>query len=215
MAKKKFSPVLSWLIINLGALFIKSIGITWRYKRLNPAPQQRIIYAFWHRNLLPLFYLHRNEGVVVLVSQSQDGELISRASAKLGYISVRGSSTRGGGKATRELIKLSKERYLGLTPDGPKGPAKEFKDGIIFLAKATGLPIVLCAAEVNREILFNSWDKFRLPLPFSRISVIYSEMINVDRADNDEEVRLKLTNIMQEMEEKIKIFDRKQGKSDL
>ena len=83
------------------------------------------------------------------------------------------------------------------------------------MAKATGLPIVLCAAEAKREILFNSWDKFRLPLPFSRISVIYSENITVNRSDDNEEVRQKLSNTMQEMEEKIKIFDRKQGKSDL
>ncbi|MCF7919990.1 MAG: lysophospholipid acyltransferase family protein [Candidatus Cloacimonetes bacterium] len=205
---KKFSPFISWLIINLGTLFIRISGITWKFERLSPKPEQRIIYAFWHRNILPLMYLHRGEGNAVLISQSQDGEVIAQACEKFGYIAVRGSSRRGGGKATRELIKLAQNRTLGITPDGPKGPVGKFKEGIIFLAKATGLPIVLVTCDVSREITFKSWDRFRLPLLFCRIKVLYGSEIYIPRNADSESLLLVLEKEMTTLEEKIKIFDR-------
>ncbi|MCF7912571.1 MAG: lysophospholipid acyltransferase family protein [Candidatus Cloacimonetes bacterium] len=189
MPKKKFSPVTFWLITNLGLFVIRMLSVTWRYKRLNPLPEERAVFAFWHRNILPLMYLHRNGGYVVIISQSSDGDLIAKVCEKLGYLTARGSATRGGSAALRSMIVQSRTNSLAITPDGPKGPPHQIKEGLIFLAKLTGLPIVLISAEVRHEILFNSWDRFRLPLPFSRIDVMYDEPQYIDRnADINESV---------------------------
>jgi hypothetical protein len=203
MSKKKFHPLFSWIMINLGTLLIRILGMTWRYERLTPAAAEPAIYASWHRDILPLLFLHRNEGAIVLISQSSDGDLVAAASRKLGYLPVRGSSTRGGGKAIREMIKLSQNRYIGITPDGPLGPAGKIKEGLVFVAKATGLPIVPIAVSVSREIVFNTWDRFRLPLPFSRIRVLYGTEIEVERDADNAEMCLKLEKEMEKLEEKM------------
>ena len=173
MAKKKYSPLLVWLITNLGLGIVKLLGISWRCRRLNPFPTEKAIFAFWHRNILPLMYFHRNKNYVVIISKSQDGDLIADVCEKLGYLTARGSTSRGGSSALRNMIAQSRKYSLVFTPDGPKGPACKIKEGMVYLAKLTGLPIVLISARVGHEIVFNSWDRFRLPLPFSRIEVIY------------------------------------------
>ncbi|MDP8221039.1 MAG: lysophospholipid acyltransferase family protein [Candidatus Stygibacter frigidus] len=173
MAKRKFSPLQVWLITNLGLGIVKFLGISWRYRRLNSLPSEKSIFAFWHRNILPLMYLHRNKNYVVIISKSQDGDLIANVCEKLGYLTARGSTSRSGSTALRNMINQSRKYSLAFTPDGPKGPACKIKEGMVYLAKLTGLPIVLISARVGHEIVFNSWDRFRLPLPFSRIEVIY------------------------------------------
>jgi len=173
VAKKKYSPLLACLITNLGLGIVKLLGISWRCRRLNHFPTEKAIFAFWHRNILPLMYFHRNKNYVVIISKSQDGDLIADVCQKLGYLTARGSTSRGGTSALRNMIAQSRKYSLAFTPDGPKGPASRIKEGMVYLAKLTGLPIVLISARVGHEIVFNSWDRFRLPLPFSRIEVIY------------------------------------------
>lgn len=136
-----------------------------------------------------------------MISQSQDGELISDACKALGYLTARGSSGKGGSKAVRDMIKLSKIHNLALTPDGPKGPPQTFKDGLVFVAKATKLPIVLVTADVSREVVFNSWDRFRLPLPFTKILVNYSQPFSVPRDADKMEVINSLTELMNKLED--------------
>lgn len=200
---KKMNPLLLNVIITLATLIVRLLGITWRYKLINNPPEGRVIYASWHRNLLPLFLLHKNQGIAVLVSQSQDGELIAAPSRKLGYNVVRGSSNKGGGKAIREMVRYSKEVNLGLTPDGPKGPVKEIKEGLVFLAKVTGLPVVLVSVDVNKEKIFNSWDKFRLPLPGAKIKVLYGEKIYIDKKKDTKEAVIELESEMQMLEKQV------------
>lgn len=203
MAKKMSAGMLNFLI-TAGTGLIRIMGRSWRYRILTKSPQQKVIFAFWHRDILPLMYLQRNKNFAVLISQSQDGDIVAGASEKLGYITVRGSSKRDGGKATREMVKLSKNRSIGITPDGPKGPAKEFKEGIVFIAKVTKLPVVLVSVDINREKVFNSWDRFRLPLPFSRIVVKYSDQIFIDRSMSNEDALILLKNEMNKLEQDIK-----------
>lgn len=203
MAKKMSAGMLNFLI-TAGTGLIRIMGRSWRYRILTKSPQQKVIFAFWHRDILPLMYLQRNKNFAVLISQSQDGDIVAGASEKLGYITVRGSSKRGGGKATREMVKLSKNRSIGITPDGPKGPAKEFKEGIVFIAKVTKLPVVLVSVDINREKVFNSWDRFRLPLPFSRIVVKYSDQIFIDRSMSNEDALNLLKNEMNKLEQDLK-----------
>jgi len=136
-------------------------------------------------------YLHRNKNYVVIISKSQDGDLIADVCEKLGYLTARGSTSRGGSSALRNMIAQSRKYSLAFTPDGPKGPACKIKEGMVYLAKLTGLPIVLISARVGHEIVFNSWDRFRLPLPFSRIEVIYDAPQYIAKdADIDESIVL-------------------------
>jgi lysophospholipid acyltransferase (LPLAT)-like uncharacterized protein len=203
MPKKKFSPLLLWLITNLGLWFVKLLGITWRYKRLNPLPTEKAIYAFWHRNILPMLYLHRNREYLVIISKSQDGDLIADVCEKLGYLTARGSTSRGGSSALRKMIALSRKYSLAFTPDGPKGPAGKIKEGMVYLAKLTGLPVILISAKVRHEIVFHSWDRFRLPLPFSRIEIVYDEPQYIEKDADIQESIAFLEERMQKLELKL------------
>lgn len=138
-------------------------------------PYPRAVYVFWHRNILPLLINRKNEQSVVIISSSRDGDYIAEPAKLFGYIPVRGSSTRQGGSALREMIKLSASHSLALTPDGPKGPAQQLKEGALQLAYLTKKPIYAVRVNVSSAWVFNSWDKFIFPKPFARIFVEYSK----------------------------------------
>lgn len=175
------------------AAFVRVLGATWRIEESNApgydrahAAGERVIYCLWHARLLPLTYHHRDERVAVLVSRSRDGELIARTIAGLGYELARGSSTRGGEAGMRELIACAERgRDIAVTPDGPRGPAERVKEGVVYLASKVGLRIVPVAAAVSRAWVARSWDRFRVPLPFSRIAVAHGEPIAVPAALDD------------------------------
>lgn len=143
---------------------------------------RRCIFAFWHSRLLPLVWTHRGRGHAVLISRHRDGELIARVIDRLGYTSARGSSTRGGEAGALEMLDLAASgRTLGITPDGPRGPARHAKSGIVLLASWTGLPVVPVTSASNRTWVLHSWDRFRLPLPFATVHVDYGDPIVVPR----------------------------------
>ncbi|MDA3813164.1 MAG: lysophospholipid acyltransferase family protein [Candidatus Cloacimonetes bacterium] len=178
---------LLYLVKHLAFFIVRILGISWRYNLQTPAPKEKVIYAFWHRNMLPLLFLHRNQNVVILISSSKDGEIIAGPAKLLGYQTARGSSSKKGSSATRKLIKLAKENSIGITPDGPKGPSEIIKDGVTFLSYFTKLPIVPIAVDVNKETVFKSWDRFRLPHFFSKINVTYGDPIYINTKDEIEE----------------------------
>jgi hypothetical protein len=149
-----------------------------RYRR-HGAP---VIFVFWHGQMLPLVHRHRNEGVVVLVSEHADGEYITKVIERHGFGTVRGSSTRGATKGLKGLIRAARAgKDLALTPDGPRGPARVFKPGALAVAQATGLPIIPLAAGTSRGWRFQSWDGFLVPQPLSRIRVEYGPPWTVPR----------------------------------
>ena len=182
----------------LGAFFIKILGSTFRYRFLTPSPKERVIYAFWHRNIIPLAYLYRNKDIVIMISSSKDGDLIAGPVSKLGYITVRGSSTRQGSTATKKMIKLSKSYSLAITPDGPKGEKEKIKKGLLYLAYLSNLPIVPVAVDVDRAIIFKSWDSFRLPKIGAKIFVFYGNPIWIK---TKEEITSKFDEVQKAMEE--------------
>ena len=181
------------------AVFLLLLGFTFRYKLLTPHSKGIVIYAFWHRNIIPLMLLRKFEKIVILVSSSKDGELIAGPAKVLGYQPVRGSSRRGGTKAVKEMIKLSNRFSIGVTPDGPKGPKEKIKDGLLYIAYFTHLPIIPVAVDIQREKVFNSWDGFRLPIPFTKINVSYGKPIYIKSKD---EVKSKLA-LVQEVMDKL------------
>lgn len=127
---------------------------------------QHIILAFWHAQQLMVPIGYRGTEANVLISQHQDGEIIARIISRFGHRAVRGSSTRGGALALRELIRLGRSGAdLVVTPDGPKGPRQVAKLGVVQLAKATGLPIVplafSCSKKNSSGAGIGSWSPIR------------------------------------------------------
>ena len=141
-----------------------------------------VIFALWHGRLLPCTYHHRNQGIVTLISQHRDGEYIARIVQRWGYTAVRGSSTRGGSPAFRQLLRhLRAGRSLAITPDGPQGPRERMKPGPLLLAQLSGAPIIPAMGGADRGWWFGGWDRFLVPQPFARTRIAYGEPLRVPR----------------------------------
>ena len=133
------------------------------------------IFAFWHKGMFPLLFGFRKKGIAVLVSRSRDGEIVSRILQMFGYKSVRGSTTRGGTAGLKGMVEILKSGGdVALTPDGPKGPRGEIKEGLSLLMHYGHLYCV--DVRVRRYIRLNSWDRFVIPLPFSNIEIVLNEL---------------------------------------
>jgi hypothetical protein len=145
---------------------------------------QGIIFSIWHGRLLPGAAAHSNRGTAVLVSRHSDGEIIARVVEKHGYKPVRGSTTRGGLEALREMVDLARQgvREMALTPDGPRGPRHVVQPGIVHLARRTGYAVVPVGASARPGRFLRSWDRFLVPYPFARLAVVYRPPIQVPRA---------------------------------
>ena len=169
------------------AALVRALGVTWRVDRSGLAAfdaaiarGQRCIFALWHAQLLPLAWTHRGRGVVVLVSRHRDGQLIARVIERLGFATSRGSSTRGGEEGVMDMLRRAEDGdLLAITPDGPRGPAERLKPGLVYLASRSGLPIIPVAAAARSGWTLRSWDRFRIPRPFTRVVVAYGEPIAV------------------------------------
>lgn len=181
----------------LGQGLLAGLFTTTRITRENYRPilqrrerGRRVIFTPWHGTLLPLAYAHRYEDVVVLVSEHADGEYITRVLHRYGYDTARGSSTRGGTRGLRGLIRAARQgRDLAVTPDGPRGPAEVFKPGAAVAAQITGLPLVAVGMGCSNAWHFRSWDRFMMPRPFSRIHVVYGDPLHIPRDAPDGEVK--------------------------
>jgi lysophospholipid acyltransferase (LPLAT)-like uncharacterized protein len=143
------------LIAFVGSLFIRALHATLRIrhvrvKNLTSLPQY--IIAFWHCHLLLMLHSKYRRPISVIISQSKDGEYIARVFDWYGVESARGSSTRGGSMALREMIREARAgKNIVFTPDGPKGPARVAKDGVVHASRATGLPIVPIAFAAKKK----------------------------------------------------------------
>jgi len=128
------------------------------------------IGTVWHEDLIFLANVFRGTGFVVLVSRSRDGEIGTRIAHRLGLRTVRGSSSRGGEEALGAIVDLARGgATVAFIADGPRGPRRELKLGAVMAAKLSGRPIVPIACSMRRCIRLNSWDRMRIPLPFTRI----------------------------------------------
>jgi lysophospholipid acyltransferase (LPLAT)-like uncharacterized protein len=142
-----------------------------------------VIFVLWHSRLLPLSYERRGEGVATLVSASGDGEYIARIVRGWGYEPVRGSSSRQGGQALRQLVRFARAgKSIAITPDGPRGPRQKMKPGVLVAAQLTGLPIIPAAAATQSAWWAGSWDRFLVPKPFARIRIEYGAPLWIPRA---------------------------------
>ncbi len=167
----------------LGRGYLRVVGATTRYRftvRGNPSPmpstEGSVLWAFWHNRLLGPLVPARNRKVGVVISQSRDGELISRVVEGFGYVPLRGSSSRGGARALRAVVAhLGAGHDVAFTPDGPRGPRYQVQPGLAYVARKTGSPVMPVGVSLSRKIVFRSWDRFQLPLPFGRILLDFGE----------------------------------------
>jgi lysophospholipid acyltransferase (LPLAT)-like uncharacterized protein len=213
LSKYSFKQRLSIRLADLAFyLLIKVIGKTIRFevegwenfeqiKRDGKIP----IYTFWHNRIFLATYFWRNRKIVVMTSQSLDGEYMARAIQRFGYGTSRGSSTRGGIKSLVEMVRLMKDGSpTAFTIDGPKGPKYEAKAGAGLLAKKTGHPLMPFSVEVKKFWTVNSWDNLQIPKPFSRAKVFISQPIYVSDQTNDEEIENKRLELQKSLDELVK-----------
>jgi lysophospholipid acyltransferase (LPLAT)-like uncharacterized protein len=179
--KRSRRRLLEWLAIHFfGGFVLRLLARTWRIEDAVPehvvralAQGDRFIYSFWHNRQIALIKIHQRYPypLKVMVSRHGDGEIIARIVAKYGIGSVRGSSTRGGATALKELIKATSDGHVAITPDGPVGPRYRLKQGAVLLASSSGLPVLCVSWSADRVWRFGSWDRFLLPKPFARLKV--------------------------------------------
>lgn len=178
---------LRW-IVRVGVPLVRLLGHTWRVQRINKAcidqlrrAQMPIVFALWHGDMLPLLYLHRDEGISVLISEHRDGELIARIAEALGFRTVRGSTSRGAARALAGMVReLQSGHDVAVTPDGPRGPARSFAPGALVAAQRAAAPVVAVGVSARGAWRLKSWDRFVIPKPFSRVRVAYSDPVMVD-----------------------------------
>jgi lysophospholipid acyltransferase (LPLAT)-like uncharacterized protein len=174
----------------LGGGVLRLLAMTWRVRLVNGevletlrAARAPFIFALWHGQLLPLIWQQRGQGVAVLISEHGDGEIIARVAEGLGLRTVRGSTTRGGGRALIRLIgELRDGHEIAVTPDGPRGPARQFAPGALVAAHRAAAPSVPIAAGARRYWQLKSWDGFIIPKPFTRVTVAVGDPVRVEAA---------------------------------
>jgi lysophospholipid acyltransferase (LPLAT)-like uncharacterized protein len=157
-------------------------------------PRRPAVYLIWHGRLLPGSYANRQRGLATLISHHRDGDYIAGVVERWGYRIVRGSSSRGGGAALRQIVRLLRQGTpVAVTPDGPRGPRQEMKVGPLLAAQLAEVPLIPCAAGVDRAWAFGGWDRFLVPKPFSTIRMGYGQPIAVPAGlAGDEMERLRL-----------------------
>jgi lysophospholipid acyltransferase (LPLAT)-like uncharacterized protein len=182
------------LIASVGYRIVAALGATLRWKTEGLEHFEAIvrgghqpIMAFWHGRILPATYYFRRRGIVVITSENFDGEWIAGIIERFGYGTARGSTSRGGLKALLQLKRdLAAGKPAGFTIDGPRGPARVAQPGAVWLAKATGHPVLPFHLEADRFWSARSWDRTQIPKPFSTVAIAMGEPFTV-RADADDE----------------------------
>jgi len=177
-------------------LAIKLIGSTIRWEIEGEGALSNVIaagrqpiYCLWHDRIFGGTFFLRDRGIVVITSQSLDGEYIARFLKRFGFGTIRGSSSRGGVKALVEMIRhMRRGLSMAFTVDGPRGPRYVAKTGAIVLAKKTGNPIVPFSVECARYWTINSWDRMQIPKPFTRARFMTAAAIEVPAEIDDAEV---------------------------
>jgi lysophospholipid acyltransferase (LPLAT)-like uncharacterized protein len=211
LAKYSFKQRWTIRLADLAFYFlIKFIGKTVRFEVEGWENLEQIerdgkipIYTFWHNRIFLGTYFFRHRRIVVMTSQSFDGEFIARFIQRFGYGAARGSSTRGGIKALAELIRLMRDGLpAGFSIDGPKGPKYVAKAGACLLAKKSANPLFPFSLEAERFWEIKSWDNLQIPKPFTRAKVLIAAPIYVSADADEEELenkRLELQNTLDEL----------------
>ena len=201
-------PILHKLAALAGSTAVRAWMDTLDYRiafydpAANPASPRchgQKIYVFWHEYILLPLAMGGHCNLAMLLSRHRDAEVLSYIAYHMGFEFVRGSTTRGGVAAMRQMLDKSQHMHLAITPDGPRGPRRQMAPGPIFLASKLGIPLVAIGVGHNRPWRAGSWDRFAIPRPFSRARCILSPELHVppdlDR-EGMEHFRLKIERVL-------------------
>lgn len=208
---KKYRYVLTDKLQDFLYHFIRAYCWTFRFCVENEKPWLeylqnggRVILCCWHQQFFSAirhFKTYAAYHPALMISQSKDGDIIAKIAEKTGWHTVRGSSSRDGSRALKEMIDyLTKTGFAGHVVDGPRGPAGIVKAGVVKLAQASGAFVVPFYLSADRAWYFNSWDSFMLPKPFARVTLRFGEMLNLTSGASEEDFereRVRLQEIMQ------------------
>ena len=180
----------------LGYPAIRALGSTWRWRVSGLehfdgifADGRRPVMAFWHGRILPALYYFRHRNIAVITSDNFDGEWIARIIHRFGYTTARGSTSRHAARAALRARRMMEDGHpVGVTLDGPRGPALEAQPGAVWLAKVTGNPILPFHLEASRHWTAPSWDATQVPLPFSRVALVVGRPMPVAPDASDTEL---------------------------
>lgn len=189
--RKRFLRALAlWAVPMIGALLIRFLYMSNRKQFHLPSiiPQEPVIFAFWHSDLLMqpyLYYQFRTAPKAkVLISEHFDGQIIARIMKFFKLGTIHGSTTRGGAKVLIQGLKSLSQGYdIGITPDGPKGPRYEVSDGVIVMAQKRHAKVIVFHCRPSRYWQLSSWDRFVIPKPFGHLDFYASEPIELEGLD--------------------------------
>lgn len=201
-----------WLVGILAAWLIRVVCFTLRIRIEDPggilkkAPDAPLIWLIWHNRIFVMPYIYRKylkkRKGAVLTSASGDGEIIARVVARFGGDSVRGSSSKRGKAAFREMVeRVNGGEDMVITPDGPRGPKYVLQAGAVRLAQATGAKIFPTYAVYEKAWRLKSWDRFHIPKPFSKVKVTLGEFVTVEKTEEPEDFeaeRMRVETVMRE-----------------
>lgn len=193
-----YDIILLRVIPPLVALLVKLLMLSCRVIRVEGQDREReavarsnegAIYATWHQRMAYHFHYFGGRHVTVMISQSRDGEYAARMAKWLGFRNVRGSSTRGGRAAIKELIQKIKGGAIGgMLADGPLGPARVAKKGAVVMARDCHVPLIPIVWGSDRCWMLNTWDRYLIPKPFARVVFCFAEPVWVPRSASTEEL---------------------------
>jgi lysophospholipid acyltransferase (LPLAT)-like uncharacterized protein len=196
------------LIELLAPKLLRLMSWTWRIERTGAQgiellhSERSFICTMWHGRMLTLMpiKMHCKRGIGVLVSPSEDGGLAKRALDQFGYKVVRGSLSKRGATAMREMHHLVESGgRLVITPDGPRGPRHSINSGAAWLSRATGAPILPVSVAMDRAWRFRSWDRMTIPKPFAKVSVHYGDPITIGKDTPDDVLETRSTELRSSM----------------
>lgn len=162
--------------------------------------KKKYLYSFWHENILVPAYQFRDQKISVLISRHADGQMIARAVERLGFTTVRGSSTRGGVEAIKGMVRTSRDQHIAITPDGPRGPRRKVQMGVAYIASLSGQEVVTFGVGYASAWRLKSWDRFVLPKPFGKVILMTGEAIFVPRSLTEEQLEQYRLKIQAEMD---------------
>jgi lysophospholipid acyltransferase (LPLAT)-like uncharacterized protein len=184
----------------LAALVIKALLLSCRVVRIEGMERHDeairrsgggAVYVTWHQRMSYFFYFGGSHHAATMISRSRDGEYVARLASWLGFRIVRGSSSRGGARAVRELTRRIREGELGgMLADGPQGPARVAKLGTVMIARDGGVPVIPVLWGADRCWMFNSWDRYLVPKPFARIVLYAAEPLWIPRSAKGEDLEI-------------------------
>ncbi len=199
MIRKRFRRFLYHYLFPYAGLFmVRLLSATYRLKLMDPENEEkilkkggRLIYASWHQRFFPgITFFSTRKPIAIIISRSRDGEMAARAVDIMGWHPVRGSSSKGGKQALEEIKTLTRASYkVGHIVDGPQGPFGTVKPGLIRIAQHAGLPIVPTITSGQSCWTFNSWDRFMVPKPFSRVIIRFGTAVEVPEKLDDEKFK--------------------------